>query len=119
MQITIWLLSIIYLSPLIITLNYFGYVLCGSIDGKGVWGRVDMCICMAESFHCPPETVHNIVNLLFLNTHTHTHTHTHKTVLPVQGVSVQTLVGELRSHVPHSKSIDQQKIIKEKSDGDP
>ena len=115
MQIIIRLLSIIYLSPLFITLNYFGYVLCGSIDGRGVWGRVDMCICMAESFHCPPETVHNIVNLLFLNTHTHTHT----TVLPVQGVSVQTLVGELRSHVPHSKSIDQQKIIKEKSDGDP
>ena len=52
--------------------------------------------------------------------HTHTHTHTHtQTVLPVQGVSVQTLDGELRSHVPHSKSIDQQKIIKEKSDGDP
>ena len=119
MQIIIWLLSIIYLSPLFITLNYFGYVLCGSIDGRGVWGRVDMCICMAESFHCPPETV-TILLICYSSTHTHTHTHTHtQTVIPVQGVSVQTLDGELRSHVPHSKSIDQQKIIKEKSDGDP
>ena len=76
---------------------------------------------MAESFHCPPETV-TILLICYSSTHTHTYTHTHthtQTVLPVQGVSVQTLVGELRSHVPHSKSIDQQKIIKEKSDGDP
>ena len=31
-------------------------MLCGSLDGKGVWGRMDTCICMAESFHCSPET---------------------------------------------------------------
>ena len=24
-------------------------MLCGSLDGRGVWGRVDICICMAES----------------------------------------------------------------------
>ena len=23
--------------------------------GGGVWGRMDTCICMAESLHCPPE----------------------------------------------------------------
>ena len=22
--------------------------LCGSLDGKGVWGRMDTCICMAK-----------------------------------------------------------------------
>ena len=31
-------------------------MLCGSLNGKGVWGRMDTCICMAESFH-PPETI--------------------------------------------------------------
>ena len=28
-----------------------------SLDGKGVQGRRDTCICMAESLHCSPETV--------------------------------------------------------------
>ena len=32
-------------------------VLCGSLDGKGVWGRMDTCIYMAESFHCLPEAI--------------------------------------------------------------
>ena len=31
-------------------------VLCGSLDGRGSWGRMDTCICMAESLHCSPET---------------------------------------------------------------
>ena len=30
----------------------------------GEFGRVDTCICMAESLCCPPET-HNIVNQLY------------------------------------------------------
>ena len=30
---------------------------CGSLDGKGVWERMDTCICTAESLHCPPETI--------------------------------------------------------------
>ena len=30
--------------------------LCGNLDGRGVWGRMDTCICMAESLHCSPET---------------------------------------------------------------
>ena len=25
-------------------------VLCGSPDGRGVWGRMDTCICRAKSF---------------------------------------------------------------------
>ena len=32
-------------------------VLCGSLDEKGVWGRMDTCICMAKSLCCPPETI--------------------------------------------------------------
>ena len=31
-------------------------MLCGSLDGRGVWGRMDTCICMAESLHCSPKT---------------------------------------------------------------
>ena len=27
-----------------------------SLDGRGVWGRMDTCICVAESLHCSPET---------------------------------------------------------------
>ena len=32
-------------------------VLCSSLDSKGVWGRMDTCICTAESLYCPPETI--------------------------------------------------------------
>ena len=32
-------------------------MLCGSLDGRGVWGRMDTCICMAESLRCSPETI--------------------------------------------------------------
>ena len=38
-------------------------MLWGSLDGKGVWGRMDTCICMTEYLCCPPE-IHNIVNWL-------------------------------------------------------
>ena len=24
---------------------------------RGVWGRMDTCICMAKSLHCSPETI--------------------------------------------------------------
>ena len=27
-------------------------VLCGSLDGRGIWRRVDTCICTAESLRC-------------------------------------------------------------------
>ena len=29
----------------------------GNLDGRGVWGRMDTCICMAESLCCPPKTI--------------------------------------------------------------
>ena len=32
-------------------------MLYGSLDGRGVWGRMDTCIRMAESLHGSPETV--------------------------------------------------------------
>ena len=31
-------------------------MLCGSLDERGVWGRVDTCMCMAEYLHSEPET---------------------------------------------------------------
>ena len=31
--------------------------LCGSLDGRGVGGRMDTCKCMAESLGCSPETI--------------------------------------------------------------
>ena len=39
-------------------LNYreFCSMLCGSLDGRGVWGRIDTCICVAESLHSSPKT---------------------------------------------------------------
>ena len=32
-------------------------VLCGRLDGRGLWGSMNICVCMAESLCCPPETV--------------------------------------------------------------
>ena len=32
-------------------------VLYGSLDGRGVWERMDPCICIAESLCYPPETI--------------------------------------------------------------
>ena len=32
-------------------------MLCGNLDGRGVWGRMDACICMPESLRYSPETV--------------------------------------------------------------
>ena len=32
-------------------------MLCVSLDGMGVWERMDTYICMAESFCCSPETI--------------------------------------------------------------
>ena len=44
-------------------------MVCGSLDGKGVWGRMDTRICMAESLCCPPETITTLfANWLYLNT---------------------------------------------------
>ena len=32
-------------------------MLCVSLDGRGVWGRMDLCICAAASICCPPEII--------------------------------------------------------------
>ena len=32
-------------------------MLCGSLARKGVWGRMDIHICIAEFLCCPPETI--------------------------------------------------------------
>ena len=32
-------------------------MLCGILDGRGVWGRMDTYIHMAESLCCSPETI--------------------------------------------------------------
>ena len=32
-------------------------MLCSSLDRRGVWGRMDTCICMAESLCPSPETI--------------------------------------------------------------
>ena len=39
---------------------------CGSLDGRGVGRGMDTCISVAESLHCPPETI-NTVNQLYAN----------------------------------------------------
>ena len=32
-------------------------VLCGSLNGREVWGRMDTCLCTAEPLCCSPETI--------------------------------------------------------------
>ena len=46
----------------------FRSTLCASLDGRGVWGRMSTCICIAKSFCCSPETI-TIVNRLFQFSH--------------------------------------------------
>ena len=42
---------------------------CGSLGGMGAWGRMDSCLCMAESLPCSAETVPALfVNRLYPNT---------------------------------------------------
>ena len=44
-------------------------MLCGSLDGRRVWGEMDTCICMIESLHCSPETIITLfVNWLYPST---------------------------------------------------
>ena len=43
---------------------------CGSLDGSGVWGRMDACMCMAESLPCSLENITTLfVNLLYPHIH--------------------------------------------------
>ena len=44
-------------------------MLCGSLDGRGVWGRMDACVWMTGSLCCSPETIAILfVNRLYSNT---------------------------------------------------
>ena len=36
-------------------------MLCASLDGRGVWGRMDTCVCMADSLHYSPETITTLI----------------------------------------------------------
>ena len=29
----------------------------GGLDGRGDWGKMDMCVCMSEFLCCPPESI--------------------------------------------------------------
>ena len=31
--------------------------LCANLDGSGIWGKMNTCLCMAESLHGSPETI--------------------------------------------------------------
>ena len=42
-------------------------VLCGSLDGRGVRGRTDACMCLAESLCCPPETITTLLMAILQN----------------------------------------------------
>ena len=37
------------------------HLLCASLDERGVWGRIDTCIWMAESHSCSPETIRTLL----------------------------------------------------------
>ena len=45
-------------------------MLCGGLGGRGVWGRMDTCICMTEPLYCSPESITTLLisytNLYFL-----------------------------------------------------
>ena len=36
-------------------------MLRGSLDGRGVWGRMDTCVCMAESLYCAAEMIKTLL----------------------------------------------------------
>ena len=36
-------------------------MLCGGLDGREVWRRMDTCICIAESLCCAPETIETLL----------------------------------------------------------
>ena len=44
-------------------------ILHGSLDRRGIWGRIYTCVCVAESLCCSPETITTLfVNWLYPNT---------------------------------------------------
>ena len=43
-------------------------MLCGSLDGRGVWGSVDTRVCVAELLCCAPETITTLTGYIHPNT---------------------------------------------------
>lgn len=62
-------------------------VLHGSLDGRGVWRRIDTCVCRAESFHCSRETITLLIsytptqNKIFIYIYTYMYNYIHTTML--------------------------------------
>ena len=58
-------------------------MICGSLDEREVWGRLETCICLVEFLYCSPETIAILLiggtpkKIKSLN-YTHTHTQTPK-----------------------------------------
>ena len=100
-------------------------MLCSSLDGRGVWGRMDTRICMAESFCCPHETIttlsigfaptqnkkfkkkafHYWTTTAFTFHYTHTHTHTELTCEHVLQQSLEFWIWKLRHTVQFSRLV--------------
>ena len=40
--------------------------LCNTLDGRGVWGRKGICICMAESLCCSPKTITVLIGYVYV-----------------------------------------------------
>ena len=40
-----------------VSISVLPLTLCNRLEGRGASGRMDTCICMAESFHCSPKTI--------------------------------------------------------------
>ena len=43
-------------------------MLCGSLDGRGVWGSVDAHVCVAELLCWAPETITTLTGYIYPNT---------------------------------------------------
>ena len=39
-------------------------MLRGSLDGRGVWGRMDTCMCVPQSLYCSPKTITLLVSVM-------------------------------------------------------
>ena len=53
------------LTPLLDSAENSSQVL--TLQPGGVWGRMDTCVCVANSLHCSPETITLFVNRLYPN----------------------------------------------------
>ena len=79
-------------------------MLCASLDGREVWGRMDTCKCMTESLHCSLETTTTLLIGCtpiqhFLN-ESKTTGHLGEMVEPKAGV--ETVQTNLEYHMPGS-----------------